>query len=653
MVSWFRSTLGCAPNTFRGYFGPPTPVTVVADIVTGSLGAEASNAEYNGKYKTPDFMAYGGNNSILPHCKWEWNPNAHPPLNPPNPAPGDYVLTPEFQIMTIFVPKGVYGIGELAQLIEDQFNGVIFYDKVNNKLITKSDTFVRRDGDFYAVANDTINIHDEIWDGQPYNRPFLKEIDVLPRYYQTDIDRPEKKLGAGVDSFLNMKDYTDMVDYVINTNEDIGTYPNQSFAWHWMRGNPDEDDNRNAPNSGLKIRPFYMIRQNYDTTATGEGGNTSNDISYGHEDDSLLTRADYNLYNYASGELNRKKLIGTTNFSFKYDSEKNGFSINGLHNCMRSPSHDRFGSKISSAGQTVINFKKIRTGGVVYNYANGVGDTPAEKETRNKLIGALNNPETRDGGVMIVNWAFGTSQKKSTTNKIIHTQELAKFQDFFTSEEEAIEIWKTTLWYRLGFDYNQLNQPNGTNFLYNDGTYPDYGFTTDAPIDNSIVSTISTLNNPMSYKPTGASEDVAGFQFFNTMNTAIPNRRCDEHDMQGLYSNSMYTECATYPVIIGDVGGIVAKRLPTLTIHPYFLITTDLCDNYKDNVKNGDVLPLIGIVPKTSLSNQDFITSENQIIQVLSQSKVVNSFSIKILNPDLTAPELETNSSIIFKINLA
>ena len=84
----------------------------------------------------------------------------------------------------------------------------------------------------------------------------------------------------------------------------------------------------------------------------------------------------------------------------------------------------------------------------------------------------------------------------------------------------------------------------------------------------------------------------------------------------------------------------------------YYLITTDLCDNYKDNVKKGDVLPLIGVVPKTSLSNQDFITAENQIVQILSQDKVINKFNIKILNPDLTAPTLEENSSIILKLTL-
>ena len=104
------------------------------------------------------------------------------------------------------------------------------------------------------------------------------------------------------------------------------------------------------------------------------------------------------------------------------------------------------------------------------------------------------------------------------------------------------------------------------------------------------------------------------------------------------------------PTIISDVGGIVGARLPTLSTHPYYLITSDICDNYKDNVRKGDVLPLLGVVPKSSLSNQDFITSQNDIVQVLSQDKVLNKIHLKILNPDLTAPELDENSSVVLKI---
>ena len=67
-------------------------------------------------------------------------------------------------------------------------------------------------------------------------------------------------------------------------------------------------------------------------------------------------------------------------------------------------------------------------------------------------------------------------------------------------------------------------------------------------------------------------------------------------------------------------------------------MTPDLLGNYKDNVKKGDPLPLIGVIPKPSMSSQDFIVSKNQIIQQLNSAKVVNKIKVAVLNPDLTAP---------------
>ena len=106
------------------------------------------------------------------------------------------------------------------------------------------------------------------------------------------------------------------------------------------------------------------------------------------------------------------------------------------------------------------------------------------------------------------------------------------------------------------------------------------------------------------------------------------------------------------PIVIDSVGGIIADKLPRLSKHGYYLITSDILDNFKDNVKKGDVLPLLGVVPKSSESNQDYITANNQIIQVLSQDKVLNKIKIKVLNPDLTNPHLGNSSSVLMKITM-
>lgn len=652
--AWFRPTLCCSTNTFRGNFRAPITGTDVGQVVYGEsvIGDPMTNpANYNGTCKTPDFQSYGGCGQMLGHCQWYYDHTSD-----------IWHIEPETRSIKIFIPKGVYGIGELGQLVEDQFNGVVYYDENTKKIVDRNNTEYRKDN-FSTYADE------DLFDGQIYNRPFLQKINVVSRSWQTDLDPPnaiptDNTRSRGCDSFLNADDYTVLMEYMRDTANTSKTYWDDGFSWNWMRGNPTDDPTRTEHQP---IRPFYMLKQNFDDGANLSGSAISGD----RQPDDDNTKAEYWLYGYNSEDLNYKqRLIGTTNFSFKYDSEKNGFSVNGLHNAVRSPSHDRFGTRIESSGQPVINFKKIRRGGLMSG--NWRGDANKETE-RMKVIGALNNPETRDMGVQIINWASTTSKRTKTTQKAIYTENCARFQDWYEDIDDAKNAWKNTIWARLGFEYEQLNTPVGSNLIYNKGVYDDYGFSTNASFTNDIVPTVSTLANPANFMPPALPTPsgytppdkkhtppadlgtrINGVQMFNTMNYAMPFSGVGQANtnMSGMYSNSLFMETATYPTIIADVGGVVANRLPTLTLHPYYLITTDLCDNYKDNVKKGDVLPLIGVVPKTSLSNQDFITAENQIVQVLSQDKIVNKIHIKILNPDLTAPQLEENSAVVMKITV-
>ncbi len=67
-------------------------------------------------------------------------------------------------------------------------------------------------------------------------------------------------------------------------------------------------------------------------------------------------------------------------------------------------------------------------------------------------------------------------------------------------------------------------------------------------------------------------------------------------------------------------------------------------------MKKGDPIPLLGVVPKSNLSNQDFIVAQNQIVQETLQDKIVNKIKITVLNPDLSAPQLDDFSSVVLKI---
>lgn len=650
-VPWYRSTLACAPRTFRGNFSLPITGNEVGQIVNGEVFAQ--DIHYNGTYRTPDFTSFGGCGQLLPHCKWHYNTDANA-----------HFIMPVIYETEIFIPKGVYGIGELGQLIEDQINGVKYY--LRGKIIDETNSEFRRNN--LADYGST-----DAFDGQMYNKPMLQYVDCVPRFWQTDEDAPPQDENETQDTFLNINDYSTLMEYLVNdatTTWDAtknSGYPDNGFLWNVMNGRTDNAPDGSPRNANNPIRPFYNLRTNYD-----DGTNSAvAGVLGGHTADDSNTGTEYWLYQYkidvaGQQKQKRQRLIGTTNFSFVYDSTNSGFSINGLHNVKKSPSHDRFGTRVESAGQPVINFKKMR------RTALNTGIWGNNQDERLKVVGAINTPETRDMGIQIHNFGLNTAKKFKTRTTTMYTENCAKFSDFFSTEDDAVSAWQETIWYRLGFEYEQLNKPNGRNMVYNKGVFPDYGFTTNSQITNDILPTISTLSNPADFMPpqlpppagsvppkhpkdgSDLSTKISGVSMYNTLNYAIPTSYVGEagSNMIGMYANSLYMETATYPTIIADVGGVIAKRLPTLSKHPYYLITTDLCDNYKDNVKKGDVLPLIGVVPKTSLSNQDFITAENQIVQVISQDKVVNKVHIKVLNPDLTAPTFDENSSVLIKITL-
>ena len=97
---------------------------------------------------------------------------------------------------------------------------------------------------------------------------------------------------------------------------------------------------------------------------------------------------------------------------------------------------------------------------------------------------------------------------------------------------------------------------------------------------------------------------------------------------------------------------ISAVNLPTLSETGYYLITSDILDGYNDIVKNGDPIALLGVVAKSSLSNQDFIYSTQDIVNTITNEKIVNKIKIRFLNPNLTSPSLDANSSVILRIDI-
>ena len=729
--NWCRSTLKIAPQSFACNFDlnafntNPLKNTWTADtgkVLYGELladedggdGAHANGNDYwldgsEGRGGL-EFTDYGGNNMILPQVKWIVG------------ADGDYYMNPVIKSLNIFIPRGVYGIGQLGQLIEDYFNGAVsvLVDGNGRKTIDRRTDMEKKMEDIFdtSLVNDN-DVTKNKFDGGVFNSPTIDRVFIRnDRRFRTDgtntFNLPQAVYAGkpvyefsniGMDGFTAMDCYNELLDYTqMNGLPYTHMDPNNNFKWSKIKDTDDMTASKFISTAQNDRRPFY-----YFTCPEDEGslGNKPipkpNPAKVGNGADSVLSLYGYNIHGYSdhnkaldgsgsrilSNQSLFTQMIGTTNFSFEYNTEKNGFEIKGLHQVCIAPSHSKAGIKNSSAGNNVINVKKVvgrsfrpfPVGSQISKFYQGDGTGAGGGDNAGffnnhkniQLIrNQLNTPETRLGGIMILNWAVNTSKNNRTSSAPTTTaMDLGKnFADYFNDENEARQNWTKTIWYKLGFDFDQIqnrdkfkkqtiyNKDYANNIYYSPKGNRDCGYTTDTLLDNTIIPTISTLNNPMfipksTILPAKSNAESVDFQIYGygsvsrpwdvpTIKNAISNNN--------QFSNSLYNACSVISVSIADVGGITANRLPTLTSQSYYLITCDLLDNFKDNVKKGEPLALLGVVAKTNLSNQDFIVDKNDITQTLSQSKVINKIKFKILNPNLTHPILENSSSILLKL---
>ena len=295
------------------------------------------------------------------------------------------------------------------------------------------------------------------------------------------------------------------------------------------------------------------------------------------------------------------------------------------------------------------------------------GTTNAKKTT---LRSCLETPVSRIGGVLVFNFAKSTGEKYGDIELTQTFGVHASYEDYFSSRRQAEKIWKSkTLWGKLGFSYNQLNDEEYFESIaqYNKtGGYKLRGITTNTKLDISTLPQVSTQNNPT--KTTmppgeGGTEITTPLQYYNNFDYNTPRTQRitrDEADTpdvtngdnQQSYSGSRYN-MATMINVEANPTGILADKLPSLSKFGYYLITSDLVPTYKDVVSKGDPLGLLGVVAKTNLSNQDFIpVAGSEIVQVLNEDTPIQNIKVKILNPDLTNPDLSENSSVIIRIDV-
>tara|TARA_R110001606_G_scaffold270368_2_gene418842 strand:+ start:394 stop:3258 length:2865 start_codon:yes stop_codon:yes gene_type:complete len=395
------------------------------------------------------------------------------------------------------------------------------------------------------------------------------------------------------------------------------------------------------------------------------------------DDFSLTNGIDGKNFNY--NPTRRGYYIGAPEFNVEWNTEKSAYSIRNLHQPFRINSHDQYANPIEGEGEIAVEFKRFakitQTGTATTN------DTFVHPDFRR----GMENSQDRYGGVSVYNWARTAARKYADidifdpTNFNQNYLHLLTWDDHFSTRPKAKIAWNNTLWAQMGFTYEQLADtanyelpPHRYDVATTNTNF--YGTTTRAKIDSSLNSSIATTYNPndseyfdigaqpvRAYNHCDINTSYLGYTTDGTIpvsaqqpNEPIPDPANPPNldgivDTSKCFFSSNYQNQTTALITTSD-RPLTATGLPRLNTQGYLIVSSDIIDTHEDSIKNSQNLPMIGVVPLGTFSSQDFITSENQMVHILGQQKIINSIKIKIYNPDLTPADLDSFSSVILKI---
>jgi len=529
---------------------------------------------------------------------------------------GQNVFTPVIIKKVFTIPKGVYGINQIADFITDQINGKKI---VNN-------------------------------DGS------ISDINPIDAQIEAGTFKGSYSAGAGLTTTLNFG------------NEGIENF--------------QDSENGTVTENHLKF-PFLMNEHHVENINAFQGSKIETSVANWITANKFLahlrdnqrgrytsapqneTPTEYlNVANFRLGRIGYT--IGAPNFSLSFDSARNGFLIKNLHQPYRPPTIDHMGNAIANAGSECIGVRKPfgdGTTGTSNPFQNPPASGGDHSVTRSRILSCLTRPRSRISGAIIYNFAIRIAEQEGDVENVVSNASTgsAKFKDFFSSSAKAKLAWSKCIWSRLGFTYEQLNENKHREDVisYNKDTISRLeGITTNADFDMSINQSISNQVCPTTYIPQGSGAPVDNIQTFtfadtNDPKTAManvyPDARVTLYNNIKSYIGAMTPNYSLIHVSTTD-RPVVARNLPTLSKYGYYLITSNIIPSHNDIVQKSTNLPLLGVVPKSSLSNQDFISVDNQIVHTITNPISLNNIKIEVLNPDLTSAQLGSNSSVILKI---
>ena len=655
--------LSVAYNSEFGY-GDPSP-----DMPLQPYGTFKSNGSVPGDAVN---VSCGGFEIILPLlqvCEMD--------------ATGTGVVTREEQyfipftgVIEIRITKGTYNVNKLAEIITDQMNGI----EIPN-FLDKSASDVQKVNDTYSGYNT--------------NNTTLRKILICNDNGITKFYNDRNEAPAQFEPFRNNE--VPGPGQYIQVPQPLPSVRDATFGFSCIGVKPSFASacRKSAIQGfvGTNVPEDYrmnVVMPNSNGTATNPSFYRGFEIPYvpGLVGDAVQNG--FLQYNpFTSGFA-----VGSTGFELKVNNDGE-YQFDYTHTPRYIPTYDTFGNKQDNPGQECAYIKRIcGTASSQRTAEFPPGRTGPARSMDLSWTRSYSQPMKRTTGFMVLNWAYQTCIDESggTPPPILGQQQgyldalpenivndmngNRLYDEWFDSDARRREVWEKTLWFKLGFTYDDIQNPDNFERQY----FPDNsvrnkldftnleGFTTTERLDASALTTSSTLVNGQGHSASGTfspkgginpvAGSISGIQAFNTMDVNVPydiynnnaKNKTQFGDTTGAYKGSFYYGATMVPVITEGIP-VSASRLPVLSNNGYMLVTSDLVEP-NDIVKSGTYLGLLDIIPNSNLNNADFIADRNVLSHTISNPQVVKEITIKITNPDLTNIRLEPNSAFLLAITL-
>ena len=595
----------------------------------------------------------------------------------------------------IVIPKGVYSVTQISELITDQMNGKKIFDLGNKSSIES----MIESGNYRGIpCNNTMS------------RTLGFETAATFSNYLSHATFAEKEIDFNTDffplaplhQFGNITDFSTDGRTINGTSDPPGFLPVccgvrpsvasglfqklKTVAFDKTNGTPTFSSTlteAEKPNfTQVGGTPNFSFGCIVNTAPQAGGGaltalNDTRAYCLFMDRPDPLTNLPFNIYDEGF-------VVGTTQFALQFSQQEQLFNIQGLSQTRREPTNDNLGNEMPDPSKTVA-YERRTSNNVTRFTVNSGTLTPIQKR---ELHSTISKPMTRLGGTYIYNWGVATAKRLRTNFDLADTtaDDYKEFKDFFNNENEARLAWEETLWFRLGFSYDQIQNSNswGTSRFFMDEAETNNGFTTDLKLDDGAIPFVSTMFSNQDYtQPQKSSSDGGGpnipkgqvysrpnvdnMQTFTTMDVNIPSialknttTPVNEGDPTAAppdttpcvfpYNGSFFEKAVMLPIVTSEIA-VEAAKLPQLSEDGYLIITSPTFQN-NDQISKMSPVCLLDILPLSALSNQDFVSDKNELVHTLTNEKIIEYIEIRILRPDLTEPILDENSSVLLRVTI-